>query len=126
LSATAGPSLTVIWARNRVTDTSRRHEENQATLRTCSFACCRNDGSRWTTGRHPDRHDGPPNEPLQQPGARVARSRPLTATFAAQAEGPTPGLPVAVDVVMDVAGAMHRGWRVPLSPPLVGPERPKV
>src|SRR5262245_26317232 len=70
LSVTAGLSLTVTWARKGVTDTSRRHGEN--TLRPCLFACCRNDGSRWTTRRQ-DRHDRPSNKPLQQPGARAAR-----------------------------------------------------
>src|SRR5262249_57841116 len=50
LSATAGASLTVTTARKGVTDTSRRHGEN--TLGTCLFACCRNDGSPWTTRRH--------------------------------------------------------------------------
>src|SRR5262249_48091657 len=50
LSVTSGLSLTVTWVRKGVTDTSRRHGEN--TLGTCLFACCRNDGSRWTTRRH--------------------------------------------------------------------------
>ena len=50
LSVIAGPSLTVTTARKGVTGTSRRHGEN--TSGTCLFACCRNDGSPWTTRRH--------------------------------------------------------------------------
>src|SRR5215831_11862582 len=64
LSVTADLSLTVTWARKGLTDTSRRRGEN--TLRTCLCACCRNDGSRWTTRRHRDRHDRPSNRPLQE------------------------------------------------------------
>jgi hypothetical protein len=40
------PLARVTWACQGVTDTSRRHGENRATLRTCLFACCRDDGSR--------------------------------------------------------------------------------
>src|SRR5215470_12065607 len=71
LSVTVGLSLTVTWARKGVTDTSRRHGEK--TLGTCLFACCRNDGSRWTTRRRRDRHDRPSNKPFQQPRGRAAR-----------------------------------------------------
>src|SRR5262245_11943979 len=71
LSVTAGLSLTVTWARKEVTDTSRKRGENM--LGTCLFACCRDDGSRWTTRRLRDRHDRPSNKPLQQPEARAAR-----------------------------------------------------
>src|SRR5215831_9886338 len=64
LSVTADLSLTVTWARKGLTDTSRRRGEN--TLRACLCACCRNDGSRWTTRRHRDHHDRPSNRPLQE------------------------------------------------------------
>src|SRR5262245_48220567 len=56
LSATAGPSLTVTWALKGATDTSRRHAWNMRP--TSLSACCRNDGSRWTTRRQ-DRHERP-------------------------------------------------------------------
>src|SRR5262245_48241871 len=57
LSATAGLSLTVTSACKGVTDTSRRRAGSP--LGAWLFACCRNDGSRWTTRRHSAAHDRP-------------------------------------------------------------------
>src|SRR5262245_44424319 len=56
-------SLAVTWARKAATDTSRRH--GSSTPATWLSACCRNDGSRWTTRRR-DRHDRPSDRP--EPG----------------------------------------------------------
>ena len=70
MSMLAGSVYAVTSVCKGVTDTSRRHGQN--TLGMSLFACCRNDGSRWTTRRQ-ERHDRASNKPLQKPGARAAR-----------------------------------------------------